>query len=303
MLAPLLMALGLQVLPGCEAYCSILGPNPGFSSAPRVEQVSLTSVRVSWHNIVTKIECADQFIVKSWNARSPNDYEMSNLLPLSQFTYVVTDLVPNQDYVFQVVAREDKGILGKDWNKSPQTLYRTGRQNPTVPPNSDNTYTNPTREGPIPARSDQSRPNTQSVFTMGGITVGILLAVLILVGVFWNILQKRRRKTADTDSVNSDSETDSMDLDLENTDLESRVGSIRAPSRVSTIRGSTIRSGHGRTRLKSPRRFSLTPSEPPDSPTPSTASATVGCMSQTKTTEGGQREYPVTGGPTAPSDA
>jgi len=293
MVTALLVVLGLHVVPGCEGYCSIVGPDPGFSSAPRLEQVSLTSVRVNWHNIVTKIECADQFIVKSWNARNPNDYTMSNLLPLSQFTYVVTDLVPNQDYVFQVVAREDKGILGKDWNKSPQAMYRTGRHNPTVPPI------------PSPTGSEQSGPSPQSVFTMGGITVCVLLAVLIVVGVLWNIIQKSRRKTTDTDSVNSDSETDSMDLDLENTDLESRVGSIRAPSRISTIRSSTMRSVPARTRLRSPRRFSLTPSEPPDSPTPSSVSANIGSITQRKMSETPrQTESTVTGAPAlAPAPA
>lgn len=246
-------------LPYTQAYCSLLGQNPGFSTPPKVEQVTLTSVRVTWEGIVTRIECADQFIVKSWNARNPNDYQMSDLLPTTQFSYVVTDLVPNQNYVFQAVAREDKGILGKDWNKSPQALFRTSRNNPTVPPNSDNTYLDPTMVAP-----SNSSNNPFSLFSMGGIVIGIIFAALILVGICWNLIQKsRRKKTADTDSVNSDSETDSMDLDLENTDLESRVGSIRpssrAPSRVSTIKNGTVRS-----RVRSPRRFSLTPSEPPD---------------------------------------
>ena len=65
-------------------------------------QVTLTSVQVSWHGLVTRGECADQFIVKSWLARNPNDYKMSDLLPTTQFSWVVKDLVPNQDYVFQV---------------------------------------------------------------------------------------------------------------------------------------------------------------------------------------------------------
>merc|ERR1712142_429704 len=57
---------------------------------------------------------------------------MSDLLPLSQFSYIVTDMVPNQDYVFQAVAREDKGILGKEWNKSPKAYFRTNKNSPTV---------------------------------------------------------------------------------------------------------------------------------------------------------------------------
>ena len=85
-----------------EGYCAGIGANPGFRDAPLVQQVTLTSVEVSWHGLVTRIECADQFIVKSWNARNPNDYKMSDLLPLTTFSFVVTDLVPNQDYVFQV---------------------------------------------------------------------------------------------------------------------------------------------------------------------------------------------------------
>ena len=101
MLVGALIILGVT-LPDCNAYCALLGQNPGFSAPPKVEQISLTSVRVSWEGLVTRIDCADQFIVKSWNARNPNDYQMSDLLPVTQFSYTVTDLVPNQNYVFQV---------------------------------------------------------------------------------------------------------------------------------------------------------------------------------------------------------
>jgi hypothetical protein len=34
----------------------------------------------------------------------------------------------------EVVAREDKGLLGKDWNKSPPTRFTTSPANPTVRP-------------------------------------------------------------------------------------------------------------------------------------------------------------------------
>ena len=90
-------------LPSVRAYCASLGANPGFRGPPTVEQVTLTSVRVTWAGLVTRKECADQFIVKSWLARNPNNYQMSDLLPTTQFSFVVRDLVPNQDYVFQVL--------------------------------------------------------------------------------------------------------------------------------------------------------------------------------------------------------
>ena len=103
-MSPLLLLSGmLALLASVDGYCAGLGANPGFRGPPLVEQVTLTSVRVTWSGLVTRKECADQFIVKSWLARNPNDYKMSNLLPTTQFSFVVRDLVPNQDYVFQVV--------------------------------------------------------------------------------------------------------------------------------------------------------------------------------------------------------
>ena len=85
-----------------SGHCETLQRSSESSNLYPCLQVTLTSVQVSWHGLVTRGECADQFIVKSWLARNPNDYKMSDLLPTSQFSFVVTDLVPNQDYVFQV---------------------------------------------------------------------------------------------------------------------------------------------------------------------------------------------------------
>ena len=120
MMTLLIVTLVLQAT-AVAGYCAGLGANPGFRGPPKVEQVwgfqeaiidivsvnvyfqvSLTSVQVSWHGLATRVECADQFIVKSWLARNPNDYKMSDLLQTSQYSFVVEDLLPNQDYVFQV---------------------------------------------------------------------------------------------------------------------------------------------------------------------------------------------------------
>ena len=72
-----LEAMRSQMGPGLSlSYCAL--HNPGFTSPPRVQQVSLTSVRVDWLGLVTRIDCADQFIVKSWNVHNPNDYQFNN---------------------------------------------------------------------------------------------------------------------------------------------------------------------------------------------------------------------------------
>ena len=59
-----------------QGYCWAAGRNPGFSGPPRIEQLKIDVVRVSWTNIVTKRECADNFVVKYWPRSAPNEYEV-----------------------------------------------------------------------------------------------------------------------------------------------------------------------------------------------------------------------------------
>lgn len=230
-----------------SGYCAGLGANPGFRGPPIVEQVSMTSVQVSWSGLVTRSECADQYIVKSWLARNPNDYQMSDLLPTTQLSFIVTDLVPNQDYVFQAIAREDKGILGKEWNRSDKTYFRTTSYNPTVTPDSDggdssnrgNKYQSGGSTSVYSPQYKLGGGTDIGVFTLAGIVIGSLLAVLIVVGGVWNIIKlnrDKRHKSGESESGDS-SDSDSLDLDLENTDIQSRIDAhSRPPSRARSYR-------------------------------------------------------------------
>jgi len=239
-----LLAFWVSIVSG---YCAGLGANPGFRGPPIVEQVSMTSVRVSWSGLVTRSECADQYIVKSWLARNPNDYQMSDLLPTTQLSFIVTDLVPNQDYVFQAIAREDKGILGKEWNRSDKTYFRTTSYNPTVTPERKEV------ESSFSGNKDGSSGSSSvyspqyklgggtgiGVFSLAGIVIGSLLGVLIVVGGLWNIIKlnrDKRHKSGDSESGDS-SDSDSLDLDLANTDMQSRIDAqSRPPSRARSYR-------------------------------------------------------------------
>jgi len=228
----LLVAVAVR-LPSVTGYCQ--GANPGFRGPPRVEQVTLTSVRVTWAGLVTRAECADQFIVKSWLTRNPNDYKMSDLLPTTQFSFIVKDLVPNQDYVFQAIAREDKGILGKDWNKSDKTFFRTASYNPTVPP--EEVASPGHHRRPAGVNTEIAERKSSSVFMLVGIVIASLLAVLIIIGAVWNLIKlKRKNKDGEQSDESETSDTDSMELDLQNTDLESRLGASRPPSRSRSYR-------------------------------------------------------------------
>ena len=94
-----------------RGYCWQAGYNPGFSSAPSVEQVQIDTVRIVWTEIVQHRDCVDQFLVKYWQKSAPHDYVSSELVT-PDVNYLDVKVVPKVPYQFQAVAREDKGIIG-----------------------------------------------------------------------------------------------------------------------------------------------------------------------------------------------
>merc|ERR1712117_810904 len=96
-------------LPCSFSYCTWAGANPYWTGTPTVEQITLTSVRVSWAGLLERTDCADSLIVRH--------------------------VVPNQMYTYQVIAREEKGLLGVDYNRSPKTVFTTLKSNTIVDKN------------------------------------------------------------------------------------------------------------------------------------------------------------------------
>ena len=84
----------------CEQDNDVCTPN--FKDVPKVEQIDTTSVKVSWRDTVTNLECGENFIVKTMNAVNIQEYKLSIHLPISQFSYIVNDLDSNKAYKFQV---------------------------------------------------------------------------------------------------------------------------------------------------------------------------------------------------------
>merc|ERR1719384_247077 len=117
------------VLPSCHCYCKSLGWNPSFNGPPLVEQLTLTSVRVSWAGKLEQAECADNIIVKHYKGINSNDYHLSEPLPIEVTSYVVLDLTPNLEYTYQVIAREEKGLWGVDYNRGEKITFTTSIQN------------------------------------------------------------------------------------------------------------------------------------------------------------------------------
>ena len=127
LLLPLLVLLFWS--PYVECYCWQSGWSPSFSSDPVISQKDMYTITVSWDGIVTKKECADNFLVKYWKtSEGMTNYEMIRGLSRNVDS-VDIDVSKNIEYSFQVIATEDKGrILGVDWNKSPIVKFRTSNK-------------------------------------------------------------------------------------------------------------------------------------------------------------------------------
>ena len=67
----------INVQPNVEAYCKGIGSNPSFTGTPKVKQIDLSRVQVSWTGLVARIDCADQFLVKYWPTSTPNQWKTS----------------------------------------------------------------------------------------------------------------------------------------------------------------------------------------------------------------------------------
>ena len=69
----------------------------GFTGPPKVEQIDLATVRVSWDGLVTQRECADQFLVKYWQRSNPQSYITTELLDRNAVTIDVKVQIPIRD--------------------------------------------------------------------------------------------------------------------------------------------------------------------------------------------------------------
>ncbi len=60
-------------VPLSSGTCWEPGRNPSFRGPPRVEQLTIDRVRVSWTGLVDSDACADNFVVKYWQRLFPRD--------------------------------------------------------------------------------------------------------------------------------------------------------------------------------------------------------------------------------------
>nr|XP_040572500.1 uncharacterized protein LOC121121603 [Lepeophtheirus salmonis] len=109
-LVPLLSSILVFVAssPKQKGFCWEPGSNP-FIGQPKTERLDSDRVRINWSEIFNKNgNCKNvDFLIKSNPRHSPSDYKLSDFTQKGQTsaTLMVTD---GEDFVFQIIAREDK---------------------------------------------------------------------------------------------------------------------------------------------------------------------------------------------------
>lgn len=227
----------IATLPLTSSYCTWAGANPYWVGAPVVEQVTLTSVRVSWHTLLKREDCADSIIVKHYKGSNTADYDMSDPQSVSTNSFLVTNLQPNQAYTYQVIAREEKGLLGVDYNRSPKTVFTTQKRNtqvnkddplPTTQSSGQNTNLVTERPGDVTGVAPiyGFEPKTTIVGlqleVFMGIIIGSLVVSIIVIGIIYNCV---RRKDGEKDleldsSIGYDEDDDEEDEEDEEDEYE-----------------------------------------------------------------------------------
>merc|ERR1712226_719124 len=200
-----MVLLFAAVLPSCHCYCKSLGWNPSFNAPPLVEQLTLTSVRVSWAGKLEQAECADNIIVKHYKGINSNDYHLSEPLPTEVTSYVVLDLTPNLEYTYQVIAREEKGLWGVDYNRGEKTTFTTSIQNrdqgrevhlkdPLRVPHMDSNG-NVTTQEYNPVYDISQRPKQLvagiQIELMVALIIALMVVCIVCIGLLYNCLRRR----------------------------------------------------------------------------------------------------------------
>merc|ERR1711990_1165298 len=229
----------LLSLPSVFPYCTWVGSNPYWDGAPSVQQVSLTSVRVSWPGLLQRADCADSLLVKFYKGENTNDFGMSDTLSVTTNSYIVRDVVPNLPYTFQVIAREEKGLLGVDYNKSPKTVFTTRKTNIVVEkddPLPASRSSEKEEEGNLSSEEEvipvyNPEPTNSRTIINGeikdndvlgmklevfmGIVIGSLIVVIVAIGIVYNCIKKNQSEKDIELQFDSDSEDDDDEEDDE----------------------------------------------------------------------------------------
>lgn len=213
--------------PSCLGYCWQAGKNPGFTDAPQIRQLAMDRVLVSWEGLVTKEDCADNYVVKYWQRQAPSEYKVTDIVEKGKYEVEII-VVPKVKYMFQAVAREEKGIIGGvDWNKSPTATFLTSTANRASTSARTPRPRQKSDKSAVMSKYPEVDDDDAQGLDEGGvlglsieifviIVVAVLLLCLIIVGILYRLLCGKSDDMDDEDSEYSsesgdDSEKENME--------------------------------------------------------------------------------------------
>lgn len=84
--------------------------NNPFTGPPDTQRLEGSTVRVTWEKVFPQGSGCDEveFLIKSHPLDSPSNYKLSDLTLKGKRTAVLA-VPPGEDFIFQVIARENKG--------------------------------------------------------------------------------------------------------------------------------------------------------------------------------------------------
>ena len=92
-----------------------------FNSAPKVEQVEIDKVKVSWHGVVANLGCLDDFVLNHWEKGTPKKYGTFKKLNANQFSTEI-EVIPRQRYILQLKTTKRSN---RSWGESRTVEFKT----------------------------------------------------------------------------------------------------------------------------------------------------------------------------------
>ena len=222
-------------VPLVSAYCWQVGQNPYVAAQPSVQEVALRTVRVTWEGIVQNERCVDNYLVKYWQKSDPQGYQMTELIDKQHYTSDII-VIPKVNYVFQVIAREDKGgVLGIDYNKSDQKEFKTSAYNSNVKPTTPKPAVVPKATvadndnivGPASDLQDEVVREENGGKLLAGFNIELIAIIivcsivllLILVGLIYKLTCAKKTEDIDDDDDEDEHDDDGDDFEKERLDV------------------------------------------------------------------------------------
>lgn len=170
------------------SFCVEAGKSTIFARPPRISQIHLHKVNVSWDGIVRNSECADGFFVQFWN--NLNEIKSTEEVEPGR-TFIEVDVVPDLKYSYRVIAREESaGTKDAVWRQSPIFSFTTSS-------NPQETST----EFVIPEEVTAAGNNFNFLDVrweyLTLIIVGLIVVAMVIMGVLCKVVKRRDRPNFD----------------------------------------------------------------------------------------------------------